>query len=251
MMHQKKPPKREKPSALPINIILSAPQSEACSTDCDFEIVDANVPAMLSDLVSLPVMRVVSIDPATDNYGFRIEDRYVDPTDPSRCSMIKSLVLKKQLFRRLADDDRNLYLYADITAFLDKYREYFNEAHLVIVERQILPNYMAIRVMQHTISYFNILFPKLVVVDQDPKVKHRDLGAPKDITGNALKKWDVVKARELLDIRNDTRGKSMLRGVSGKLDDVCDTIIQVEAFCKRVGFPTTSCHASDFVFDPE
>lgn len=249
MYHQKKPSKKEKPSSLPINISLSVSQSETCSQSSDFEIVDMEIPPMLSHLPNMDVIRVVSIDPATDNYGFRIEDRYIDPINPCICATVKSLVLKKAMFRRSADEDKNVHLFADITKFLDGYRDYFATTDLVIVERQILPNYVAIRVMQHTISYFNILFPNLTVVDQDPKVKHRELGAPKDITGNTLKRWDVDKAKELLDIRQDMIGKSLLRRVPGKLDDVCDTIIQVEAFCKRVGFPVTSTHASDFIFD--
>jgi hypothetical protein len=183
--------------------------------------------------------QIISIDPGRKNYALRIERRYND-------GWIIPLVFNKVSVESIREDGQNKICdtYKVLTKFLDEYQNFYKESHFIIIERQLPQNYQATRISQHTISYFNIrlcnvgLFPSIIEVD--PKLKGKMLGAPKGINDKQLKSWAVEKARELLNIRQDQFSLEILDKFKKKQDDLSDTVCQIEAICICWGLMTTN-----------
>lgn len=175
-----------------------------------------------------PYYQVVSIDPARKNYALRIERRYHN-------GWITPVVFDKVSIESIEElEGVTIHnTYQMLTTFLDKYQTYYDDCHFIIIERQIPENYKAVRISQHSISYFSLklhdkpLLPSIVEVD--PKLKGRVLGAPKGISKQQLKAWAVEKARNLLMIRLDNFSLDVLNHFRTKQDDLSDTVCQIEA----------------------
>lgn len=175
-----------------------------------------------------PYYQVISIDPARKNYGFRIERRYHN-------GWITPIVFDKTAVESFEQEGDTIICntYQVLTSFLTKYEQFYDDCHFIIIERQLPQNYKASRIAQHTISYFSIrthnkpLLPSIIEID--PKLKGKILGAPKGITDKQLKTWAVEKARELLSIRKDDFSLQVLNHFRNKQDDLSDTVCQAEA----------------------
>jgi len=186
-----------------------------------------------------PYYQIASIDPARKNYAFRIERRYHN-------GWITPIVFDKVAIESFEQSDNVIIYntYQVLTAFLDKYAQYYNDCHFIIIERQLPQNYKATRIAQHSISYFsiklhnNLLLPSIIEVD--PKLKGKMLGAPKAINDKQLKSWAVEKAHQLLTIRRDEFSLQVLACFKNKQDDLSDTVCQAEALFICWGLlPTT------------
>lgn len=185
-----------------------------------------------------PYYQVVSIDPARKNYALRIERRYHN-------GWITPVVFDKTAIESIQQegDTTICNTYQMLTAFLSKYEQFYDDCHFIVIERQLPQNYKATRIAQHSISYFSIrlhnrpLLPSIVEVD--PKLKGRILGAPKGINDKQLKSWAVEKARELLTTRLDDFSLGVLNHFRNKQDDLSDTVCQIEALFICWGFPPT------------
>jgi len=140
------------------------------------------------------------------------------------------------------------HLYKDIENYFNQYAKYIAECDILIIERQMVVNYVGIRVQQHAIAYFSIKYPSVLVMDQCSTLKTRQLGAPPHLNKKGIKLWSIAEGQSLLQKRNDEFGLMCLRRTKNKLDDMTDTIVQVEAFCVTVGLPLTSSCQSDFIF---
>ena len=170
--------------------------------------------------------QVISIDPGRKNYAFRIERRYDD-------GRIIPIVFDKTEIESITttDDVTVVDTYKVLTGFLDKYKQFYDDCHYVIIEKQMHFNYKAVRISQHTISYFSlVLFNKPLlpaIIEIDSKLKGKMLEAPK---GEDLKKWAVLKAREMFEAREDQFSIGVLDYFRSKQDDLSDTACQIEAF---------------------
>jgi len=186
-----------------------------------------------------PYYQFVSIDPAGKNFALRIERRYHN-------GWITPVVFDKVAVASIEQegDTTICNTYQVLTGFLEKYKQYYADCHFIVIERQLPQNYKATRIAQHTISYFSItlhnkeLLPSIVEID--PKIKGKTLGAPKGITDKQLKSWSVEEGRKLLTIRRDTFSLQVLDCFKNKQDDLCDTVCQLEALVICWGFPPTS-----------
>lgn len=175
-----------------------------------------------------PYYQVASIDPARLNYALRVERRYNN-------GWITPIVFDKAKVELIEEKDGIITdkTYDVLTKFLSDYIKIFQECHYIVIERQVPMNYRAVRISQHTISYFSsILFNTDLlpsIVEVDPKLKGKVLGAPSGLTGNQLKTWAVETARNLLTIRGDSFSLGVLDHFKNKQDDLSDTVCQVEA----------------------
>lgn len=175
-----------------------------------------------------PYYQVISIDPARKNYAMRIERRYHN-------GWITPIVFDKVSIEAI-DEVEGITIYNTyqvLTAFLEKYQQFYDDCHFIIIERQLPQNYRATRIAQHSISYFSIRLhnrPLLAsIVEVDPKLKGKVLGAPKGINDKQLKAWAIEKARNLLIVRLDHFSIQVLDCFRNKQDDLSDTICQIEA----------------------
>ena len=179
---------------------------------------------------------VISMDPATDNFGFRIERRWLTTNE------IETIELITVPFDRNVDEYGYCPLYTQISDFLDRYKDWYPHAHLFIVERQITINNRSSRISQHIFSYFlpicRASSKRPILIELDPKVKGKSLGVPKDLNKKQLKQWGVEKTIYYFLIRGDEKGLSLFLS-PGKKDDRADTVIQVEGFYALVGLQVT------------
>jgi hypothetical protein len=189
--------------------------------------------------------QVVSVDPAVNNMGFRIERRYRD-------GRIVPLAYTRQNFyvappvdaegKPMVEAGMVYETYELVTRFLDEFTSMFQESHIFIIERQMPQNYKAVRFSQHIITYFTLrlkdapLLPLIVEVDN--KLKSRQMGAPRGIGERQVKTWLIEKAKELLAMREDTWSLNLLTK-ERKRDDLADVVCQIEAFFSYMGLPTT------------
>lgn len=176
-----------------------------------------------------PFYQVISLDPATRNFAFRVERRWIDGKvetkryekfdfsyeDPITCNLSYQRALQTaKTFERDA-----------------------LESHYVISERQLPQNYKAVRMSQNIISFFLQCAErsklKTIVIEVNPRLKGYMLGAPKGCTDKQLKAWSVEKTTEIFKERNDTVGLAVLAKTKKK-DDLADTVSQSEAFFELV-----------------
>lgn len=193
---------------------------------------------------STDFIRVCSIDPAVGNFAIRVETRpkYEKP-DFITCQLFTKISFKIDLSSSTKSTgmDDFYYIFDALTYFLDKYLDLFKTCHLIVIERQLPENYRAVRLSQHALSYFLIhlrdspLLP--IILELDSKVKGHQLGA--GVTGQALKKWSIVKATELLTQRRDQYSLDILESFKTKKDDLADTVCQIEALFTLWGWPLT------------
>lgn len=188
------------------------------------------------------VIRVVSIDPGIQNYAIRVEDR---PFNPASKQPIVTILYDKLRLKKtdttLTNNHENA-TYSILTDYLDSHLEIFMTCAVVIIERQLPINYKAVRVSQHTITYFMVLLknaPLLpVIFEVDARLKGEQLGASNHLNSHGLKAWAVVEAKKLLTWRNDRVALSIL-GKNKKCDDLSDTVCQIEALFQYLGWPPT------------
>lgn len=205
-MYRKKPSKKDKPDSEP------------------YVIHRGSLPT-IDELRSGIIIH--SYDPATDNFACRVEWRNI--------SIVTTVTMGKVKFNADIDTNRSKTLYSDINAFLMKI-PLLDKVRLVIIERQLPINTAAVRISQQTLAfYLNLTNPNICVIEINPTTKTKALKAPKGMNDTYIKKWAVWMAQQLLYMRNDGHGLTLMEACGKKLDDVADTTIQPEALFVSLG----------------
>lgn len=148
------------------------------------------------------------------------------------------------------DTDKKKYFDSDLchnlTEMLDEYKEYWDKVDIFIIEQQMAfgskINTMALKLGQHCESYFMIKYGRAKKVIEFPSYhKTQVLGSEKikvekgskisfkNIDKPARKKWSIETAYGILTERNDFDTIEDITS-SKKKDDLCDVIIQAQAF---------------------
>lgn len=181
----------------------------------------------------------ISIDPAVKkNLALRIERRH-------NTGHIESVLFVKCAFKEVVvmngiSVDLSFH---NITVFLDKFAELYKTCHIFILERQMPINYKSNRVAQHVLSYFmnalknSVHLPMFYEIQASIKTKW--LNAPPNLTDSTRKTWGTQFAYKLLEWRNDAFGMQVIKDNWEKPDDLADTVLQIEAVCRMLGYPAT------------
>ena len=187
--------------------------------------------------------QIISIDPAIKNLAIRIEKRY--PT-----AYVETIYMARLNLSQYGDTTDNggttkvdPQILSVLTQFLISLLPYIQETRIVAIERQLAVNYKSSRIYQHILTFFMIHAPSFqhpcIVMDIDPKLKGKILGAPKGLNKYGLKQWAIEKALEILQIRGDRKAIECINQNRGKsktkADDLSDTVIQIEAWFILVG----------------
>jgi hypothetical protein len=164
--------------------------------------------------VPFPERKIIfSIDPGRVNFACRLEERKDDGT-------IEGLMFIRARFEELSE----------IIDFFEKNHELLKQTTICIVEKQMSINYTMIRVAQHVETYFLTKYPHVAVFEISSKLKvEKEVTIPtaKDI----LLKGKDTKSYEMLEkLGNPIKEKGKRKPKKEKLDDLCDTICQIEAF---------------------
>jgi len=146
--------------------------------------------------------------------------------------------------------DKKKYLdpetFHNMTDLLDEYKDLWNICSIFIIEQQMSfgknRNTMAIKLGQHCYSYFCINYGRFKKVVEFPAYyKTQILGAKKNAIkkGKSIKykvmdkpsrkKWSVIKAKEILNIRNDYNTLNYINSTKKK-DDLADVLCQLQAY---------------------
>lgn len=191
-------------------------------------------------------IRIISVDPGVTHYAIRVEERNIRADGAIITLLHDKVGLKKE--EQELDEGFVSKIFTFITNFLDNHKELFLTCHMVIIEKQLPINYRAVRMSQHTLTYFMVLLkniePNLAMFyEVAPQLKGKELGVPPNTNEKGLKQWAVVKALEILTDRGDTKGLEVLnRKVNKKKekkDDLSDTVLQIEALFSHFGWPLT------------
>lgn len=121
--------------------------------------------------------------------------------------------------------------YTNVSKALDEYSELFRWAHYIVIESQLPINYDLVRMSQHITTYLMMTVKdkgfRPLIIEIDPKLKSRMLGAPPKMTKPQLKVWCKNKAVAILRERGDTVTADMIEKVR-KGDDHGDTVCYEE-----------------------
>jgi hypothetical protein len=121
-----------------------------------------------------------------------------------------------------------------LTALLDRYKEKFDKCSTIIIEQQMSfgskINTMAIKIAQHTYSYFLFRYGDTKKIVEFPSYnKTQIMGAPGGLDKPARKKWAIVKADEIWALRGDVTTASFVQS-NKKKDDLCDCLLHVLSY---------------------
>uniref|UniRef100_A0A6C0KCG9 Mitochondrial resolvase Ydc2 catalytic domain-containing protein n=1 Tax=viral metagenome TaxID=1070528 RepID=A0A6C0KCG9_9ZZZZ len=128
--------------------------------------------------------------------------------------------------------DANVFL--RLTALLDRYKEQFDKCTTIIIEQQMSfgskINTMAIKIAQHTYSYFLFRYGNTKKIVEFPSYnKTQIMGAPGGLDKPLRKKWAVVKADEIWTLRGDMETSTFVQS-NKKKDDLSDCLLHVLSY---------------------
>ncbi len=188
---------------------------------------------------------VVSIDPGIVNFGFRIEKRPYK----QNVQNVEVLAYCRQMFSNDVNSDIS-YLYSDVTDFLDAYKKYYDVCHIIIIEKQLAINHNTVRLSQHIITYFISHFKHMynqkfiinptypLIIELDAKYKTNVLHKGQALNEKQVKEWAIQRAQILCRARQDQISLNIISSEKKK-DDLCDTIVQIEAVCSHYDWGQT------------
>lgn len=128
----------------------------------------------------------------------------------------------------------NSNVFLRLTALLDSYKEYFDKCSTIIIEQQMSfgskINTMAIKIAQHTYSYFLFRYGNTKKIIEFPSYnKTQILGAPGGLEKPKRKKWAIEKANEIWTLRGDLETVDMVNSKKKK-DDMSDCLLHVLSY---------------------
>ncbi len=157
------------------------------------------------------------------------------------CEEIITEVWEVRDLSNLEDRENNrTRLYLAAMNILLAHKDLIMNTHIVLIERQLAKNYKAVRISQHLISCLIMLMSTSVlnplIYELDPKVKSRILAPGIKMDARQVKKWAIERAYRLLKSRGDENHKRLENKKVKKKDDLADTVIQIEAFCRLMNW---------------
>lgn len=128
----------------------------------------------------------------------------------------------------------NPQVYLKLTNLLDSYKPYLDQCSTIVIEQQMSYgskiNTMAIKIAQHTYSYFLFRYGQTKPIVEFPSYnKTQILGAPAGLEKPQRKKWAIAKADEIWTIRGDMDASSYV-GSKRKKDDMSDCLLHVLSY---------------------
>lgn len=135
----------------------------------------------------------------------------------------------------------NANVYMKLTQLLDSYAPYIQHCSTIIIEQQMSYgskiNTMAIKIAQHTYSYFLFRYGVSKPIVEFPSYnKTQILGAPAGLEKPQRKKWAVAKANEIWTLRGDVDASEYVSSKKKK-DDMSDCLLHVLSYIITAHFP--------------
>jgi hypothetical protein len=184
-------------------------------------------------------MIIVAIDPGVKNLAIAVE--YVD------IETFQSLVTNKDINTALLCSET---IYTDvfnitgdnpikfITQIMEDHSWVWDICNAVLVERQIqfkgVVNNACLRIAHHCMSFLELFYPTINVIEYQSSNKTRVLNAPKGMSKPQRKKWSIDTVMSILESRGDTCTNNYMNQYKSngqKLDDMCDCVLMCLTYC--------------------
>lgn len=178
--------------------------------------------------------QVVIIDPGVRNFCIRCEVRfktgYMEPKLYAKWDVAVADLSGEDVFVTTAELSRRLKEHKDLLEKTDR----------VLIERQLPINYQSTLIMQHCLTFFEILLadkPNLPTIHLvDPQLKSRILAGRRKMTKPELKAWSPGEATVWLMKQNDQWSINLLEKAKKK-DDFADVVVMREAYYRFIKSP--------------
>lgn len=171
-------------------------------------------------------MIIAAIDPGIKNFAFSVENVCTNTILETKDNELKLLCSETIFFDNFIIDPPTTQT---ITNLLKRYDHIWSICDIVLVERQMqfkgIINTDALRVSHHCLSFFELLYPSVHVINYQASRKTVVLNAPKGLTKPERKKWSILKATQIYNDRGDTYSHNKRLNASYKLDDVSDCLL--------------------------
>lgn len=146
----------------------------------------------------------------------------------------ESSILPKETKTKKGSKSLDVNVFLRLTNLLDKHKEYFDKCSTIIIEQQMSfgsrINTMAIKIAQHTYSYFLFRYGNTKKIVEFPSYnKTQILGAPAGLDKPKRKKWAIEKANEIWTLRGDMDTIELITSKKKK-DDMSDCLLHVLSY---------------------
>jgi hypothetical protein len=191
-------------------------------------------------------MIIAAIDPGVKNFAIAVE--YVDTATFHPLVHAKdidtALLCSETVYTNVRDIACDNPVKA-VTCLLKDYTWIWEMCDVVVIERQMqfggVVNNTCLRIAHHCMSFLELFYPSVDVLEYQSSNKTRVLNAPKGMSKPQRKKWAVDTVTGILNNRGDTRTLQLLGDIKSsgqKLDDICDCILMCLTHCILLGKKT-------------
>jgi hypothetical protein len=203
-------------------------------------------------------IQIGSMDPAIYFFGLRCERIYEDGTTEAIAFSLTDFTKPGKL--QIPEVGKENFYYINTIEILKRYcDEFLKDCHYICIESQLSFAYDMVRMSSHIIAVMCCFLKdqgnRPIIVEMDPKLKSRLLGAPPmskiNTTGKkmsssaqklALKKWCAARAREELEAEGDTESIDFMNEMKASqkeydLGDVKCQIIVMKLLIKASSLP--------------
>lgn len=210
---------------------------------------------IVSSLSKKNILYSFSIDVGKENLAMRIEAREKEDlfcsSRPETFFFVRENlsdeVEKEETERKECHIHPQIY-----HIIIDRLKELFQELkerqielNLILIERQLPENVKATKIFQHILTtclmmiQLDLLPKDVFICDVDSKLKYKQLGCPSHLNQHGKKKWGTEIGLEYLSMVEDRFSLQQIedgkKGSVRKIDDLCDTVIQLQAFLLFLG----------------
>lgn len=179
-------------------------------------------------------IQVCSIDPGIKNFALRVERWHPNgKTEMIDFSHTDFTLPNDKIISKIGEE--NFYYINAINLIEEMCIESLQDCQYICIESQLSFAYDNVRISSHIIcalcTFLRNKGNRPLILEIDPKLKSRLLGAPSMKNKNDLKKWSVNKACEFFAEEGDIISLEFMKelGKSRKADDIGDAKCQLEA----------------------
>jgi hypothetical protein len=180
-------------------------------------------------------IQVCAIDPAVKNCAIRVERWYPN-------NKIETIEFSHSDFTLPYDKDnvqetgKENFFYTNSCDVLKEICEnYLEECHYIVIESQLSFAYDNVRIQSHITCALCIYLKdkgnRPLIIEMDPKLKTRLLGAPAMKDKKQIKQWAIDKACEFFTEEGDLESLQFMKDLAKirKSDDIADTKCYLKA----------------------
>jgi len=205
-------------------------------------------------------IQVAAIDPAIKNLGIRVERWYSDNTIETIEYSHTDLTIPYDKKNVSTIGQENFYYTNSCHLLKDICKKYLEDCHYIVIESQLSFAYDNVRIQSHITCALCIFLKDIgnrpIIIEMDPKLKTRLLGAPAMKDGKKIKQWAIEKACEFFTEEGDLESLQFIKDLAKlrKSDDIADAkcyLKALEILYESGTLPKIHKRKNKIIFDEE